>query len=142
MEDTKSEKLSTVFDGLIQDYESLHSSLNEIYNESQNIRILSFNSSIEAARAGTVGKGFRVIANEIKNISEKNERILIGITFSGDGFIRNNHMGASTSSIAAWQTRHQANSLLVFALFLRSNRHPTSITNVTTAAKNSSAALI
>lgn len=37
MEDTKSEKLSTVFDGLIQDYESLHSSLNEIYNESQNI---------------------------------------------------------------------------------------------------------
>ena len=73
IEDTKSEKLSTVFDGLIQDYESLHSSLNEIYNESQNIRILSFNSSIEAARAGTVGKGFRVIANEIKNISEKND---------------------------------------------------------------------
>lgn len=73
MEEAKSEKLSTVFDGLIQDYESLHNSLNEIYNESQNIRILSFNSSIEAARAGAVGKGFRVIANEIKNISEKND---------------------------------------------------------------------
>ena len=73
MENEQSEKLSTVFDELIQNYGSLRSSLNEIYNESQNIRILSFNSSIEAARAGEVGKGFRVISNEIKNISEKSD---------------------------------------------------------------------
>lgn len=73
MENEQSEKLSAVFDELIQDYGSLRNSLNEIYNESQNIRILSFNSSIEAARAGEVGKGFRVIANEIKNISEKSD---------------------------------------------------------------------
>lgn len=73
MENEQSEKLSTVFDELIQNYGSLRSSLNEIYNESQNIRILSFNSSIEAARAGVAGKGFRVISNEIKNISEKSD---------------------------------------------------------------------
>lgn len=36
---------------------------------SDKIRILSFNASIEAARAGKAGSGFRVIASEIKNLS-------------------------------------------------------------------------
>lgn len=36
---------------------------------SEKIRILSFNASIEAARAGKAGSGFRVIANEIKDLS-------------------------------------------------------------------------
>lgn len=36
---------------------------------SDKIRILSFNASIEAARAGKAGSGFRVIAGEIKNLS-------------------------------------------------------------------------
>lgn len=36
---------------------------------SDKIRILSFNASIEAARAGKAGSGFRVIATEIKNLS-------------------------------------------------------------------------
>lgn len=71
--DKSGTNLSVVFDSLIADYNVLHKSLNDIYNESQNIRILSFNSSIEAARAGEAGKGFRVIANEIKRISEKND---------------------------------------------------------------------
>lgn len=69
--DKSGTNLSVVFDSLIADYNVLHKSLNDIYNESQNIRILSFNSSIEAARAGEAGKGFRVIASEIKRISEK-----------------------------------------------------------------------
>ena len=43
--DKSGTNLSVVFDSLIADYNVLHKSLNDIYNESQNIRILSFNSS-------------------------------------------------------------------------------------------------
>lgn len=46
---------------------------------SEKIRILSFNASIEAARAGKVGSGFRVIASEIKNLSANTESHLTRI---------------------------------------------------------------
>jgi len=41
----------------------------DITEISEQIRILSFNASIEAVRAGNAGKGFRVIAGEIKRLS-------------------------------------------------------------------------
>ncbi|MFA6857652.1 MAG: methyl-accepting chemotaxis protein [Treponema sp.] len=43
---------------------------------SEQIRILSFNASIEAARAGTAGSGFRIIAGEIKRLSANTENRL------------------------------------------------------------------
>jgi methyl-accepting chemotaxis protein len=40
---------------------------------SEQIRVLSFNASIEAARAGAAGSGFRIIAGEIKRLSSDTE---------------------------------------------------------------------
>jgi hypothetical protein len=68
-------ELGTVFNDLIKDYTTLRHSLDEIDNQSQNIRVLSFNSAIEAARAGQSGIGFRVISQEIRSISEQNKAV-------------------------------------------------------------------
>jgi hypothetical protein len=69
----QTEELNSVFNKLIVDYKTLRRSLDDIYNQSQNIRVLSFNSAIEAARAGQAGSGFKIISEEIRNISEKND---------------------------------------------------------------------
>lgn len=69
----KNEELNSVFNQLMGDYKTLRHSLDDIYNQSQNIRVLSFNSAIEAARAGHAGSGFRIISEEIRNFSEKND---------------------------------------------------------------------
>jgi hypothetical protein len=69
----QTEGLNEVFNKLIVDYKTLRRSLDDIYNQSQNIRVLSFNSAIEAARAGQAGSGFKIISEEIRNISEKND---------------------------------------------------------------------
>lgn len=68
-------ELGIVFNNLITDYSKLRNSLSEIEEQSQNIRILSFNSSIEAARAGNAGRGFHVISQEIRKISESNKAV-------------------------------------------------------------------
>ncbi|KIC19055.1 MULTISPECIES: methyl-accepting chemotaxis protein [unclassified Leisingera] len=42
----------------------------------KNIKFISFNASIEAARIGEMGKGFAVIATEIRELSGKTQNLL------------------------------------------------------------------
>lgn len=70
-QDIKEQELSSVFNELISEYSRLRNSLKDIYSESEQIRVLSLNTSIEAARAGEKGAGFRVIAKAIKDIAEE-----------------------------------------------------------------------
>ncbi len=57
------------FKSLITQTATITAQINDIQNISAQTNLLSFNASIEAARAGNAGKGFRVIANEVKKLS-------------------------------------------------------------------------
>ncbi|MBQ4379481.1 MAG: hypothetical protein II821_09855 [Treponema sp.] len=62
-------KYAAQFENLIAQTKVISGQINDIQNISAQTNLLSFNASIEAARAGNAGKGFRVIANEVKKLS-------------------------------------------------------------------------
>lgn len=79
--------VSQVFDEFLElisniqiHYNSIQGFANIITGIAQQTNLLSLNASIEAARAGDAGKGFSVVANEIKKLSvdtQKNAKDII-----------------------------------------------------------------
>ncbi|GAB1482286.1 methyl-accepting chemotaxis protein [Treponema sp.] len=64
-----SARLSMLFTSLAQKAASISSVTGAIQDVSDRTNILAINASIEAARAGSVGKGFRIIANEVRTLA-------------------------------------------------------------------------
>ncbi len=62
-------RISTLFNDLAEKARSIASVTGAIQDVSDRTNILAINASIEAARAGTVGKGFRIIANEVRTLA-------------------------------------------------------------------------
>ncbi|MBD7912110.1 MULTISPECIES: methyl-accepting chemotaxis protein [Clostridium] len=58
------------FEDLQKEYMNINKIANLITDISTQTNLLALNASIEAARAGDAGKGFSVVANEIKKLSE------------------------------------------------------------------------
>lgn len=54
--------------------------LQVIVNISERTNLLALNATIEAARAGSAGKGFSVVANEVKNLSNQTKAAAEDIT--------------------------------------------------------------
>ncbi|MBQ1833756.1 MAG: hypothetical protein II114_08305 [Treponema sp.] len=59
---------------LLSQIKEIHTLIDSIKNISAQTNLLSFNASIEAARAGVAGKGFRIIANEVKKLSDDTDK--------------------------------------------------------------------
>ena len=60
-------------DKLRKSADSIERILHDIVDIADQINLLGFNASIEAARAGSAGKGFAVIAREVKNLADKTD---------------------------------------------------------------------
>ncbi|MFW5684925.1 MAG: substrate-binding domain-containing protein [Spirochaetota bacterium] len=73
---------------------------------SEQIHLMSINSSIEATRAGAEGRGFSVIAGEIKNLADATAQQVGDIEQQLKGFIRNidETKKTSNSTVNAYQT--------------------------------------
>lgn len=61
--------------------------LSSVKGVSAQINLLSLNASIEAARAGAAGRGFSVVAQEIRNLSDTSRKISEDINEISEGVI-------------------------------------------------------
>ena len=55
--------------------EKLGKRLGRLHDIGKHVRLVSLNASVEAARAGDLGKGLMVIANEFKVLAEEIQRL-------------------------------------------------------------------
>jgi len=74
-------KIENIMENVSKEIEKLKNHLSSIFNMSDMIsemaeqtNLLSLNASIEAARAGEAGRGFSVVAEEIKKLAEQSAR--------------------------------------------------------------------
>ncbi|MFT8352005.1 methyl-accepting chemotaxis protein [Clostridium saccharoperbutylacetonicum] len=67
------QRFSTSIEYIQGDMRNVHEITNIINGISEQINLLSFNAAIEAASAGEAGRGFNVIALEVKKLSDKSK---------------------------------------------------------------------
>ena len=87
----ESKKIKGLFSSLAEQSLLVKNMTREIDDVAQQTNILAINASIEAARAGSAGKGFHIIAKEIRNLSEKTQEFATDI----EGTISNFNSGLS-----------------------------------------------
>ncbi len=93
------EKLSTDFKQLITDTQNLKGITATIKDISDQTNLLALNAAIEAARAGEHGRGFAVVADEVRNLSDRTNKAIAEIEVSLSVLIQN--MSGATDTIEA-----------------------------------------
>ncbi len=97
----ESRQMYDTFVSLVEKANQVATMTGEIENVAQQTNVLAINASIEAARAGQAGAGFKIIAHEVRNLSTKTQ------AFAGD-------IGQSIREFSAelYEVRKQVDELM------------------------------
>ena len=97
-------KYAGQFKKLIEQTTEIKRQIDDISEISERTNLLSFNASIEAAHAGSLGAGFRIIANEVKSLSENTQK-------STERIMANMEKLAASITLLERDTKNNANAL-------------------------------
>lgn len=96
----KIDKIINFINTLAKSIDSIKNAVTIIKKMASQTNILAMNASIEAAHAGEYGKGFSVVANEIRELAESSAKASETISKVVDNIINDMNKGKEYSSIA------------------------------------------
>lgn len=103
--------------------------MDDISEISERTNLLSFNASIEAAHAGSAGVGFRIIANEVKKLSENTKKASDEIT---------RMVGSLQDKLEQLSEQSRQNSQLLASLVTSTKKSKEIVSQMSTETDNNS----